>query len=737
MLLLAAHSHAGEPPRPAAPSAHTQLADPAFLEQFAATRGFSLGWPSSVSVSADGRSVLFLRSPPRGFVRDLYEFDASSGKTRLVLSAERLLGGADEKLSVEELARRERMRSTARGIAAYELSEDSSRVLVPLSGSLVVVDRAGGRVRTLPSAPGHPIDPRLSPDGRWVASVRNGDLYVQGIDAPDLHRLTETGSDTLTNGLAEFVAQEEMGRFHGYWWSPDSRSIAFQETDQSGVELLHISDPLHPERAPNSFRYPRAGQPNARVRLGVVPATGGTATWVQWDHQRFPYLATVKWQRGGPLTILVQNRRQTAQQLLAVDTSTGSTRHLLTETDDAWLNLDQATPHWLEDGTGFLWSTERRGGWQVELRAPDGSLLHELTGPQLGYRSLLDVDCRRGIAWLTAAADPLEAHLYEVPLDPAAGEPRRTTTMPGVHSAVFSKQHDVYVHTAFTRQGERTQTVVGPDGRGLGQLESVAERPPFEPNVELTTVGDEPPFHAALVRPRDFDPSRRYPVVVNVYGGPQAQTVTPVPAAYLMRQWVADHGFVVVSIDGRGTPARGRDWERVIQGNLIDVPLADQVAGLGALAARYPELDLSRVGIYGWSFGGYFAAMAAMRRPDVFHVAVAGAPVADWHDYDTHYTERYLGLPDQHPEAYERSSVLTYAKQLRRPLLLIHGTADDNVYFLHSLKISDALFRAGIEHDFLPLSGHTHMVADPAVTRLVNTRIADYLVEHLRPAEAR
>jgi dipeptidyl-peptidase-4 len=198
---------------------------------------------------------------------------------------------------------------------------------------------------------------------------------------------------------------------------------------------------------------------------------------------------------------------------------------------------------------------------------------------------------------------------------------------------------------------------------------------------------------------------------------------------------VADHGFVVVSIDGRGTPARGRDWERVIQGNLIDAPLADQVAGLQALAASYPELDLSRVGIYGWSFGGYFAAMAVMRRPDVFHVAVAGAPVADWHDYDTHYTERYLGLPDQHPEAYEHSSVLTYARQLRRPLLLIHGTADDNVYFLHSLKISDALFRAGIEHDFLPLSGHTHMVADPAITRLVNTRIVDYLVEHLRPAE--
>lgn len=286
------------------------------------------------------------------------------------------------------------------------------------------------------------------------------------------------------------------------------------------------------------------------------------------------------------------------------------------------------------------------------------------------------------------------------------------------------------MHTAALRSGERRQTIER-EGAVLEELESVAEKPPFEPNFELVKLNDPPGLYAALVRPRDFKSEGRYPVIVVVYGGPQAQTVVPVPAQYLLAQWIADHGFIVVSIDGRGTPSRGRAWERVIKGNFIEAPLADQVAGLQSLGARYHELDLSRVGIYGWSFGGYFAAMAVMRRPDVYHAAVAGAPVADWRDYDTHYTERYLGLPEEDPQAYEASSVLTYARDLKRPLLLVHGTADDNVYFLNSLKISDALFRAGISHEFRPLAGQTHMVADPTFSRQVNVTIVDFFVRHL------
>jgi dipeptidyl-peptidase-4 len=280
--------------------------------------------------------------------------------------------------------------------------------------------------------------------------------------------------------------------------------------------------------------------------------------------------------------------------------------------------------------------------------------------------------------------------------------------------------------------GERRQQVRGAEGRVLASLRSVAEQPPFLPNLELTTAGDAPRFHAAVLRPRSFEKGRRYPVIVSVYGGPHVQTVTAARERYLVQQWIADHGFVVVSLDGRGTPARGRAWERAIRGDLIELPLADQVAGLQALGRKHPEMDLSRVGIYGWSFGGYFSALAVMRRPDVFHAAVAGAPVADWRDYDTHYTERYMGLPDENARGYERSSALSWAKRLSRPLLIIHGTADDNVYFTHSLKLSDALFRAGRPHEFLPLSGFTHMVPDPLVTERLYARIVGFLREHLQ-----
>jgi dipeptidyl-peptidase-4 len=266
-----------------------------------------------------------------------------------------------------------------------------------------------------------------------------------------------------------------------------------------------------------------------------------------------------------------------------------------------------------------------------------------------------------------------------------------------------------------------------------GKLTNVAEKPPFVPEVELAVVGDEPRLHAALIRPRNFDAMRRYPVVVNIYGGPTLQMVTLDRRRHLLNQWIADHGFIVVAIDNRGTPARNRPWERAIKGNFIELPLADQVRGLAALGEKYRELDLSRVGIYGWSFGGYASAMAVMQRPDVFHVGVAGAPVVDWADYDTHYTERYLGLPADNPSGYHASSVLTYADRLRRPLLIIHGTADDNVYFLHSMKLCDALFRAGRPYDFLPLAGFTHMVPDPLITQRLYGRIVDYFVEHLKP----
>ena len=708
------------------------VADPGFLEQYASTYRFRLGRPAAIKPDPAGRSVLFLRSGPRSFVRDLYELDVTSGKERSLLTAQSILQGSEEELSAEERARRERMRVAARGIVSYQLSEDGRRILVPLSGRLFVVDRESGAVRELRSEAGSPIDPQLSPDGSKVACAREGEVYVIDIASGTERRLTSGAGGTVTNGLAEFVAQEEMRRYHGFWWSPDSRSIAYQRTDTAGVEVMSILDPTHPERGAESWPYPRPGQQNARVRLGVISVDGGPTTWVRWDQERYEYLATVKWAEGAPLTILVQDRRQTEERLLAMDPADGSTTTLLVERDDAWVDIEQKLPHWLPGGRGFLWTTERRGALQLELRGRDGGLERVLTPVDFGLRAFVGYRAQGGEAIVLASTDPTQTHVYSVPLDPSRGPARQLTRVPGVHGAVTNKDGSLRVHTVNPLTGKRRYEVRTGEGPTGLVLRSVAEEPAFQPRPELTTVGNDPRFHAVLIRPRNFEAARKYPVIVHVYGGPTSQMVRASASRYLLDQWIADHGYVVVSIDGRGTPGRGRDWQRAIKDDLIRIPLADQVTALRLLGKRFPELDLSRVGIYGWSFGGYFSAMAVMRAPELFRAGVAGAPVVDWLDYDTHYTERYMDLPSNNPDGYRAANVLTYAESLSRPLLIIHGTSDDNVYFMHSLKLVNALFRSGREFEFLPLPGFTHMVPDPLVTRRLYSRILEHFDRHLR-----
>ncbi|HVP14887.1 MAG TPA: DPP IV N-terminal domain-containing protein [Terriglobales bacterium] len=720
-----------------------------FLRQYAATFRFRLGRPTSISVTPQGDEVLFLRSGPRSFVQDLYAFDARTGRERVLFTAERILRGAAEELTPEERARRERQRVAARGIISYQLSEDGSRLLVPVAGRLFVMDRAGAGTRELKSDAGPAIDPQLSPDGRRMACVRHGDLWVTNVETGEEKRLTTNENDDYSCGEAEFVAQEEMDRPHGFWWSPDSRAIAFQCTDVSGVDRLWVGDPERPERRPRSSPYPRPGRDNARVVLGILPDSGGTTVWVDWDRSRYPYLARVVWEKNAPLTILVQDRAQQEEALLAVDPATGATDTLLVERDPAWLNVDSQMPRWLEDGSGFLWTSEREGEWRLERHARDGRLVGALTPPGFGYRSLAHVDEKRGVVWAIAGADPTERQIARVPLRPGAGRIEFVTRERGLHGATFGKGDEIWVHSfegpnatrslSVERAGGRTRPgprpLRGPGtpraGGPLGELRSIAESPALVPRLEFVTTDDSLRFRVVIVRPRDFEPGRRYPVLVDVYAGPHQQMVQASSWRYLLDQWYADRGFVVVSIDGRGTPARGRAWERALRGSFIDVPLADQVAGLRALGREYPELDLERVGIEGWSYGGYFSALALLRRPDVFRAAVAGAPVTDWLEYDSYYTERYLGSPLENPAAYEESSVLGSASRLARPLLIVHGTDDDNVHFIHSLKLCDALFRAGEPFEFLPLSGFTHMVTDPVVTQRLYGRVAGFMKEHL------
>ena len=703
-----------------------------FLRLYAETRAFTRGRPVSARLAPDGRSALFLRAPPRGQTQALLETDLATGATRVLLDP---AGEAGREPSAEERARLERQHVTARGVTAFHLSRDGMTVLAEAAGRAVLVDRASGRTRAVPVAEGA-ATPRLSPDAKKLAFVRAGELYVLDLASGRARRVTSGGEEWLSHGLAEFVAQEEMSRFEGFWWSPDSRHLAFQETDERAVEKLVIADPFHPERVPDRFAYPRAGTANARVRLGVVAAGGGRPVWIGWDAEAFPYLATVRWPRRGPLTLLVQNRAQTEERLYAADPATGKTRLLLAERDEAWLNLDQAFPRWLDDGSGFLWLTERHGGPEIEHRDARGALRASLTAPAAGFVELVGVDAGKGLVWFTACGDdPTQERLFRTRLSGGAAEEVPVGAGPAQVSATLSEDGAALLVTR-AAEGELPRTAVHrADGARLVELPSVAIEPPIELRYQIRKVGPGAGFWTTVVRPAALEPGRRLPVILAVYGGP-GPAAWPLHGAArqasrrLLDQWLADQGFLVVSAEGRGTARRGRAFERALKGDL-SLPLEDQVGALRALAAEVPEMDLGRVGVYGWSFGGTMASLGVLRRPDVFRAAVAGAPVVDWRDYDTHYTERYLGLFQEHPEAYAHSSLLGEAAGLSRPLLLVHGTADDNVYFFHSVKLADALFRAGRSFEFLPLAGATHISRDPEATERLWQRAAAFFRQHL------
>lgn len=741
LLLALAAPALPRPPATARPGTAAER-DLAFLTDLAETRSWRLGQPGAISLTPDGGTVLFLRSPPRSPEMRLHAMDVATGAVRELITPSQVLGGATETLSSAERERRERMRVTVRGFTSYALADDGRLVLVELSGKAYVVPVAGGTPRLVagPDAEGRPIlDPKVSPDGRQVAFVRAGELWVAPAAGGSPRRLTSGATAVRTHAQAEFVAAEELGRYSGFFWSPDSRSLVYEEADAEGVERLWLGDPSRPTAAVEPRPYPRPGGRNVKVSFGIVPVAGGRTTWIAWDRRAWEYVAEVSWQRGGPLTLVLLSRDQRARSLVKVDPRTGRTTELLREQDEAWVDDFQRAYRWLADGTGFLWSSDASGALQLQLRASDGALVRAVTPRDFGFASLVHVDERGRTVVVARSPEPVERQLWRVPLD--GGEARALTSGPDWHEAVFAREAETCALTRRPREGPPSTVVLRADGSRAGSLPSVAEAPPFDVRLEVAKVGPAPGFWTAIVRPHDFDPRKKYPVILEVYGGPSALTVRPMGTAYVSDQWIADHGYIVLHADNRGTPGRGRAWERAIQGAFATVPLEDQVAALAALAAREPAIDLDRVGVMGHSFGGYLAALSVLRRPDVFRAAVAGAPVVDWMNYDTAYTERYLGVPPPagRSDAYERNGLLPYASGLARPLLLLHGTADDNVHFSESLLLEKAIFAAGRSDqvDFVPIVGQTHLFYEPHLMVRYWQRVFGFLEAHLqRPAGA-
>lgn len=680
-----------------------------FPRRHARTLRFTLGAPRSFSVAPDGSRVVFLRSGSgTDRANALWVLDTDGGGERVAADPRALLGGASEQLSAEERARRERSREGGAGIVGYATDAAVELAAFALSGRLFTAELRAGTAREL-RTPGPVIDPRPSPDGRHVAYVAQGALRVVSAEGADDRALTTPEGEDVAYGLAEFVAAEEMSRSRGFWWSPESDRLLVARVDDTPVRRWWISDPAHPEREPHHVRYPAAGTPNADVRLFVVDLAGAS-TEVSWDRARYPYLARVHWSAAGAPLLLVQARDQRAQLILAVDPDTGATRMVHADEDPDWLELFPGVPCW--SPSGQLVRIADEGGAR---RLAVGE--RPLTGPQLHIRAVLDVSDDDVLVSASAGAEAAapdigEVHVYRV--NELGVE--RVSEEPGVHTAVRSGGVTVLVSATLDRPGSRVRVLR--DGKQTAAVPSYAEDPGLSPRVTLTQGGARR-IPCAVLMPRDYAGDTPLPVLMDPYGGPHGQRVVAARNPYLTSQWFADQGFAVVVADGRGTPGHSPAWEKSVKDDIAAVVLQDQVDALHALAGDFP-LDLDRVAIRGWSFGGYLAALAALRRPDVFHAAVVGAPVTDLRLYDTHYQERYLGHPDEQPEVYRRNSLIDDAGLVdaagpHRPMMVIHGLADDNVVVAHSLRLSSALLAAGRPHEVLPLSGVTHMTPQEEV----------------------
>jgi len=708
-----------------------------FPRRQARTLRFTLGTPRAFTVAPDGSRVVFLRSSSgTDRANQLWVLDVASGQERPAADPGALLGGSAELVPAAERARRERSREGGSGIVGYATDTAVELASFALSGRLFTAELKAGTARDL-RVPGPVLDPRPSPDGRFVAYVAERALRVVGAGGEADRVLAEPEADTVAYGLAEFIAAEEMGRPQGFWWSPESDRLLVARTDDAPVRRWWISDPARPERVPQQVAYPAAGTDNADVRLFVV-GLDGERTEVLWDRVRYPYLARVHWSSAGAPLLLVQARDQTSQLYLAVDPDTGVSRMVHADEDPQWLDLFPGVPSWTPGGQLVRITDE--GGARV-LAVGE----RPLTGPQLQVRAVLDVsdgDVLVSAAAGTAAAgaDIGEVHVYRVN-DLGV---QRISQEPGVHSAVRAGGVTVLVSAVpdrpgvqvqVLRDGDRREAAADRPGGGAAALTvaSYAEHPGMSPRVHLTEAGARR-VPCAVVLPSGHT-GGPLPVLMDPYGGPHGRRVLAAHNAYLTPQWFADQGFAVVVADGRGTPGRSPAWEKAVRNDVAAVALDDQVHALQALAEHFP-LDLTRVAIRGWSFGGYLAGLAVLRRPDVFHAGVVGAPVTDQRLYDTHYTERYLGDPSRQPEVYAANSLiddngLVGAVEPARPMLIVHGLADDNVVVAHSLRLSSALLAAGRPHEVLPLSGVTHMTPQEEVAENLLLLQVDFLKRSL------
>ena len=720
--------------------------EPLTVERIYGHPSLSGSQTTGIEWSPDGKLVsFFLRSGEGAGARtDIWAMDAETGQRRLLVDADTLT----EMIPLASAAQNQKTGMGRVAPQRYLWSPKGDALLFVSQGHLYWFDLKTKKSKPLAAA-GAPEkdggkaaigDPKISPDGRWVSFVRNYDLWLVSVATGQERQLTHGGREELMNGQLDWVYPEELGIRTAYWWSPDSTQIALLQMDERPVTQYPLVDYLSYTGKTEKMRYPKAGDLNPIVRVGVVPVSAGEKAagprWMDLGHETDIYLARVDWLRDSKRLALQRlNRVQTKLELLLVDTGSGQSHVILTEKDKFWVNVHDDL-YFFADGERFLWSSEGDGFRHLYLYDLSGKQLKQLTRGNWEVTSLAGVDEKHRQVYFSATEkSPLERHLYRVSLeDGALG---RITRQDGTHTIHLAPDAAHFVDTFSNTMTPPRQDLLRADGVSVAAINEnkvpeLARYALVRPEFFTVPGADGTPLHAMLIKPANFDPAHKHPVIVHLYGGPHAQVVRDAwgGANFLWHQMLAQKGFLIFSVDNRGMAGRGHDFETPIYHRMAQTELADQLAGVNYLKSL-PYVDGSRLGIWGWSYGGYMTCYAMLNAADVFKAGFAGAPVTDWRQYDTIYTERYMGLPKENEEGYKQSSPVTHAAKLKGKLLIAAGTGDDNVHFANTAQLAEEFIKAGRYAEIQIYPGRGHGISDPTARVHIFRRVARFFSDNL------
>lgn len=715
-------------------------AKPLSLERIFDDPSLSGKSPVQLKFSPDGSRVTYLQGKTDDYNRyDLWEYNLEDNTNRVLVDSAELFSGP-ENLSDEEKARRERQRIFGKGILEYTWSTDGKALLFPLNGDLYYYDLASAKSKKLTNTDAFETDARFSPKGNYVSFIREQNLYALALNSGKEIQLSQDGGGVIKNGMAEFVAQEEMSRMTGYWWSGDETKIAYTRVDESPVKEAIRNEIYADEVKLFNQRYPFTGTDNVKIQLGVVKLNDQHVDWVDLGKDEDIYIARAKWLKDSKtLSYQWQNRSQQILELRFYDSESKKQKVALTENSDTWINLHFDLV-FLKDKKHFVWASERDGFKHLYLYRTNGQLVRQITSGDWAVDSLKGIDEKKGIVYFAGRKDtPLESHLYSAPLF-KKGDSKRITEQGQYHNVVLAKDNKTFIDTSSSVNKPKSAALRKVNGEFItwleeNKLDNSHPLTPYLSNLATPEYGtlkadDGQIMHYRLFKPTNMSAGKKHPVIVNVYGGPHAQRVTNSwRSKNLYFQYMAQQGYVIFQLDNRGSYNRGKKFEDAIYKNLGDVEVSDQIKGVEFLRTL-DYVDAKRIGIYGHSYGGYMALMTMFKAGDYFTAGVSGAPVTDWALYDTHYTERYLGHPDTNAKGYEASAVFPYTDGLKGPLMIYHGMADDNVLFTHATKLFKQLQDSEKQFEMMTYPGSKHSLRGKQVQTHLHQTITNFFNRH-------